>query len=170
MVLTHGVEELWVIERVVKFIGSLGSRSQLSQPPETESLKGAGQKLQQMMRSEATSKRLGNAVMQFRWTTTPIKCYPESSTQDAGREDSSVVLWWLVENAGHVLSRCLDGRDGRITSERLHGKRPHQYFIFFGEELLARPISTDSLNRNNEWTTKLWVQIRHVAQAGGLGK
>ena len=54
---------------------------------------------------------------------------------------------WLVEYAGSMLSRCQKGRDGRAPFERLHGKKPTQEFVPFGEKVLVRPISSEPLNR-----------------------
>ena len=54
----------------------------------------------------------------------------------------------LIENAimllrGIMLSRCQEGRDGKTPFERLHGKKPTQEFVPFGEKVLARKITTD---------------------------
>ena len=72
----------------------------------------------------------------------------ESCTQEELREDFPI-LPWLVERAGSILSRCQSGRDGRTPSERLHGKKLTQEFVPFGESVLARPISSEPLNRMN---------------------
>ena len=41
------------------------------------------------------------------------------------------------------------GRDARTSFERLHGKKPTQEFVPFGEKVLATQISTDPMNRMN---------------------
>ena len=66
-------------------------------------------------------------------------CLIERSTQD-----ESLVLPWLVEHAGCIQSRSQKGRDGKVPSERQHGKKPTQEFVSFGEKVLAKQISTDS--------------------------
>ena len=39
-----------------------------------------------------------------------------------------------VEHAGCILSRCQKGRDGKTPFERLHGKKPTEEFVPFGEK------------------------------------
>ena len=82
-----------------------------------------------------------NAVILLRGAIRTIKCHVESCTQEELWKDSPI-LPWLVEHAGCMLSRCQKGRDGRTPLERLHGKRPTQEFVPFGEKVLARPISS----------------------------
>ena len=67
-----------------------------------------------------------------------------------------------VEHAGSILSRCQRGRDGRTPSERLHGKKPTQEFVPFGEKVLARPISSEPLNRMNpRYNFGVWLRVRN---------
>ena len=82
-----------------------------------------------------------NAVMLLRGVIRTIKCYVESCTQEELWKDSPI-LPWLVEHAGCMMCRCQKGRDGRTPLERLHGKKPTQEFMPFGEKVLARPISS----------------------------
>ena len=63
--------------------------------------------------------------------------------------DDSLVMPWLVEHAGCILSRCQKGRDGKTPFERLHGKRPTPEFVPFGEKVLTGTITTDPMNRMN---------------------
>ena len=74
-----------------------------------------------------------NAVMLIRGIIRTIKCHIESRTQEPLSDDSPVMPW-LVEHAGCILSRCPKGRDGRTPFERLHGKKPTQEFVPFGEK------------------------------------
>ena len=83
-----------------------------------------------------------NAVMQICGIIRTIKCHIESSTQEP-LSDESPFLLWLVEHAGCILSRCQKCRDGKMPSERLHGKKPTQEFVPFGEKVLAKHNSTD---------------------------
>ena len=85
-----------------------------------------------------------NAMMLIRG----IKCHIESSTQEP-LNDESLILLWLVEHAGRILSRCQKGRDGRTPFERLHGKKPTQEFFTHGERVLAKRLFTDPMNRMN---------------------
>ena len=57
-----------------------------------------------------------------------------------------------------ILSRCQKGGDGGTPFERLHGKKPAQEFLPLGEQVLARPISSEPLNR-----MKSQIQVRSVA-------
>ena len=74
--------------------------------------------------------------------------------------DESPILPWLVDHAGCILSRCQKGRDGKTPFERLHGKRPTQEFVPFGEKVLAKQVSTDPTNRMNpRYKFGLWLGI-----------
>ena len=83
-----------------------------------------------------------NAVIALRGIIRTIKYHIESRTQEPFSDDSPVIPW-LVEHGGCILSRCQKGRDGRTPFERLHGKKPTQEFVPFGEKVLARQITTD---------------------------
>ena len=86
--------------------------------------------------------------MLFRGIIRTIKCHTESGTQEP-LGDESPVLPWLVEHAGCILSRCQKGRDGKTPFERLHGKKPTQEFVPFGEKVLATQMNRDPMNRMN---------------------
>ena len=102
-----------------------------------------------------------NAVMLMRGVIRTIKCHVESCTQEELWEDSPT-LPWLVEHAGCMLSRCQKGRDGRTPLERLHGKKPTQEFVPFGEKVLARPITSEPLNRTNpRYKFGVWLGVRN---------
>ena len=48
------------------------------------------------------------------------------------------------------------------TIERLHGKKPTQEFVPFGEEVLARPISSEPLNRmTRRCKFGVWLGVRN---------
>ena len=71
-------------------------------------------------------------MMLIRGIIRTIKCHIESSTQEP-LSDESYILLWLVAHAGYMLSRCQKGRDGKTPFERLHGKKPTQKFVPFGD-------------------------------------
>ena len=99
--------------------------------------------------------------MLLRGVIRTIKCHVESCTQEELQEDSPT-LPWLVEHAGSILSRCQKARDGRTPFERLHGKKPTQEFVPFGEKVLARPISSVPLNRMNpRYKLGVWLGVRN---------
>ena len=50
------------------------------------------------------------------------------------------------------------GRDGQTPFERLHGKKPIQEFVPFGDKVLAKQISTDPMNRMSP-RYKFWIQL-----------
>ena len=101
------------------------------------------------MKGEKESNGLiENAVMLLRGIIGTIKCHVESTTQEP-LSDESPVLPWLVEHAGCILSRCQKGRDGKTPFEILHGKKPTQEFVPFGEKVLATQITADPTNRMN---------------------
>ena len=64
---------------------------------------------------------------------------------------------------GSILFRCQKGRDGRTPFERLHGKKPTQGFVPFGERVLARPISSSELlNRMfPRYKFGVWLGVRN---------
>ena len=80
----------------------------------------------------------------------------ESCSQEELREDSRI-LPWLVEHSGSIWSRCQKGRDGRTPLERLHGKKLTQEFVPFGEWVLARPISSETVEQHESQ-----IQVRRL--------
>ena len=68
----------------------------------------------------------------------------------------------MVEHAGCILSRCQKGRDGKTPFERLHGKKPTQEFVPFGENVLARRVTTEPMNRMNpRYQYGIWLGMRN---------
>ena len=60
------------------------------------------------------------------------------------------------------MSRCHKGRDGRTPFEILHGKKPTQEFVSFGETVLARPRFSEPLNRMNpRYKFRVWLGGRN---------
>ena len=109
----------------------------------------------------ASNGLVEHAVMLLHGVIRTIKCHVESCTQEELREDSQI-LPWLVEHAGSNVSRCQKGRDGRTPFERLHGKKPTQEFVPFGEKVLARPISSEPLNSmNHRKKFGMWLGVRN---------
>ena len=67
----------------------------------------------------------------------------------------------LVDYAGSILSRCQKGRYGRTPFQRLQGKKPIQQFVPFGEEVLARPLCSEPLNRmGSTYKLGVWLGVR----------
>ena len=105
------------------------------------------------------------------WSKTQCCCCAESSEPSsamwrAARKkelwEDSPILPWLVEHAGSMLSRCQKGRDGRTPLERLHGKKPTQEFVPFGEKVLARQNSSKPLIRMNpRCKFGVWLGVRN---------
>ena len=89
-----------------------------------------------------------NAMTMLRGVIRTIKCHVETCTQEELRGDSPILPWW-VEHAESILSRCQKGRDGRTPFERLHGNKPTQESVPFEEKVVARPISSELLNRTS---------------------
>ena len=157
VVLKKGIDEPWASERVTRFINSLGYKD-ISLKSDTEPAVVAFRNrvaencnaevtLEDAVKGDTPSNELiETAVMLLRGVIRTIKCHVGSCTQEELREDSPI-LPWLVEHAGSILSRCLKGRDRRTPFERFHGKKPTQDLVKFGEKVLARPISSEPLNR-----------------------
>ena len=113
-------------------------------------------------KGEDESRRpIENAIMLLRGIIRTIKCHIESKTQEPLGDESPVVPW-LVEHAGCILSRCQKGRDGKTPIERMHGKKPTQGFVPFGEKVLARRVTTEPRNRMNpRYQYGIWLGMRN---------
>ena len=157
--LKKGVEEPWTIERVVKFIDLLGYHEITLKCDIESAIIAFRNRVAAMCKAEVTTEDavkgdkesnglIENAVMLLRGIIRTIKCHIESRTQDP-LSDDSLVIPWVVEHAGCILSRCWKGRDGRTPFERLHGKKPTKECVPFGEKVLARQITTDPRNSMN---------------------
>ena len=163
-----GMEEPWASERVARFINSLGyTEITLNSDTElaivafrnrvAENCNAEVTLEDAVQRDEPSNGLVENAVLLLRGAIRTIKCHVESGTQE-----DSPILPWLVEHAGSILSRCQKGRDGRTPFERLHGKKPTQEFVPFGEKVLARPISSEPLNRiNPRYKFGVWLGVRN---------
>ena len=138
------VQEPWTVERVAKFIDSLGYREVTLKSDTEYAIMAFRNRVAEVCRAEVTTEDavkgdkessglIENAVMLVRGTIRTIKCHLESRTQEPINDDSPVMPW-LVEHAGCILSRCQKVRDGKTPFERLHGKRPTQEFVPFGEK------------------------------------
>ena len=128
-------------ERVVKFIDLLGYRAITLKSVTALARVAFRNRVAAMCKAEVTTEDavegdkesnglIENAVMPLRGIIRTIKCHIESGTQQP-LSDDSLVIPWLVEHAGCILSRCQRGRDGRTPFERLHGKKRAQEFVPF---------------------------------------
>ena len=85
-------------------------------------------------------------------TTTRLSCHGWWSTPDASRPGVRKVVM------------------GRRHFERLHGKKPTEEFVPFGEEVLARQITTDPRNRMNpDISAGFGLGCETTAQSASLG-
>ena len=117
-----------------------------------------------MKEDEESNGLIEKAVMMLRGIIRTTKCHIESSTQEP-TSDKSPVLPWLMEHAGCILSRCQEGRDGKRPFGRLHGKKPTQEFVPFGQKVLAKQITTDPMNRTNpRYQYGIWLGMRNNKQ------
>ena len=110
-----------------------------------------------------------NAVMLLRGIIRTMKCHIESRTQEP-LGDESPVIPWLVEHAGCILSRCQKGRNGKAPFERMHGKKPPQEFVPFGEKVLTRRVTTEPRNRMNpRYEYGVWLGMRNNSAGCFIG-
>ena len=110
-----------------------------------------------------------NAILLLRGIIQTVKCHIESRTQEP-LSDDSLVMPWLVEHAGCILSKCQKGRDGKTPCEGLHGKKPTQEFVPFGEKVLARKITTDPIYRMNpRYQYGVWLGMRNNSEECFIG-
>ena len=62
------------------------------------------------------------------------------------------------------------GRDGKTPFERLHGKKPTQEFVPFGEKVLVTRVSTDPTNRRNpRHKFGIWLGVRNNSAESFIG-
>ena len=168
--LKEGVEEPWTTKRVVRFIDLLGYREIMLKSDTEPAIVAFRIALPQC----APNGLIENAVMLLRGIIRTTKCHIESRTQEPLNDDS-LVMPWLVEHAGCILSRCQKGRDVRTPLERLHCQKPTREFVPFGEKVLARQISTDPMKRVNcRYQYGVWLGMRNnsaecfIGNAGGV--
>ena len=170
--LKKGVEETWTIERVVRFIDLLGYREITLKGDTEPAIVSFRNRKAAMWKAEVTTEDavegniesnglIENAVMLLRGIIRTIKCHIESRTQES-LGDESLVVPWLMEHAGCIQSRCQKGRDGKTPFERMHGKKPTQEFVPFGEKVLARRVTTEPRNRMNpRYQYGIWLGMRN---------
>ena len=170
--LRKGFEDTWTTERVVRFIDLLRHREITLKSDTEPAIVALKNRVAAMCKAEVTSEDavkgdkesnglIENAIMLLRGIIRTVKCHIESRMQKPLNDDSPVMPW-LVEHAGCILSRCQKGRDGKTPFERLHGKRPRQEFVPFGEKVLARKITADPMNRMNpRYHYGIWLGMRN---------
>ena len=157
--LKKGVEEPWAVERVAKFIDLLGYREITLKSGTEPAIIAFRNRVAALCKAEVTTEDavkgdkesnglIENAVMLLRGIIRTMKCHIESRTQES-LGDEFPVIPWLVEHAGCILSRCQKGRHGKTPFERMHGKKPPQESVPFGEKVLARQVNTEPRNRMN---------------------
>ena len=137
-------------EEVVRFIDLLGYREITLKSDTEQAIIAFRNRVAEMCNAEVTTEGalkgdqpsnglIENSVMLLRGIIRTIKFHTEK--QHAELIEDSAVLPWLAEYAGIILSRCQKGRGGRKPFQRLHGKKPSQEFVPFGEKVLAMQIS-----------------------------
>ena len=91
---------------------------------------------------------------------------PSSATSKAERKNHSATTrlschgWWSTPDASCPGARKV--HDGKTPFERLHGKRPTQEFVPFGEKVLARQVTTGPRNRMNpRYQYGVWLGMRN---------
>ena len=121
--LEKGVEEPWTNERVVRIIDLLGYREITLKSDTEAAIVAFRNRVAAKCKAEVTTEDavkgdnesnglIENVKMQLRGIIRTVKCHIESRTQEPLNDDS-LVMPWLVEHAGCILSRCQKGRDGK---------------------------------------------------------
>ena len=175
LALKKGVEEPWTIEREVRFIDLLGyreitlksdracnSRVQESRSRNVQSgshHRGCSERRQ---RIEWAYRERGNAAARNH----PNNEVPHRE-QDAGTTQRWLACHAMVGGARRMHPvKVSESRDGRMPFERLHGKKPTQEFVPFGEKVLARQITTDPrareirrLEPQDSWDTEAITNV-----------
>ena len=75
----------------------------------------------------------------------------------------------------HPVSRCQEGRDGNTPVERLHGKKPTQEFVQFGEKEQGEPqiwLAWDAKQQRRvfHWECRWCVQSSWNLEIGTSGQ
>ena len=106
-----------------------------------------------------------SAVMLIRGIVRTIKCHIDSSTHEP-LSDESLILSWLVERVGCILSRCQNGRDGKSHLKDCMA-RTVTIICPISLESVATQISTDPVNRMNpRYMFEIWFGMRnHIAKS-----
>ena len=162
--LKKGVEEPWTIERVAKFIDLVGCREITLKSDTEPAIIAFRNSVADMCKAEVATEDaakgdkesnwfIENAVMLLRGIIRTIKCHIQSGTQEP-LSDESLVLPWLVEHAGCILSRCQQGLDGKTPLKDCTGRSRLKSS--------SKQITTDPANRMNpRYTYVIWLEIRN---------
>jgi hypothetical protein len=72
------------------------------------------------------------------------------------------VVAWLVEHTSDVITKYLQGADGRTAYERLYGKKVHEEALEFGERVQWRKRRAQDTNviLDARWADGIWVGRR----------
>ena len=169
VVLKKGSEEPWASERVASFIFSLGYK-EITLKSDTElSIIAFRNRVAENSNADVTLK---NAEQAFkppgRKRSDVVACCHQNHQVSCGELHRRRTPGRLPDLAvvgrtcRRILSKCQKGRDGRTPFERLQGKKPTQEFVPFGEKVLARPISSEPLNRMNpRYKFGVWMGVRN---------
>ena len=119
----------------------------------------AGGRSQRRQAFKRVGRRRSHVVARFHQNH-QVPC-GELHTRKSEKTPRSYRGWWNTQEAFVQVS---EGRDGRTPFERLHGKKPTQQFVPFEEKVLARPISSEPLNRKNlGYKFGVWLGVRNYS-------
>ena len=74
---------------------------------------------------------------------------------------SSCLSAWLIVHAGNILNLCELGKDGKVTFQRLRGRRMHADRVESGERVMFQPLDHKNLgSAQPRWHDAVFVGIR----------
>ena len=172
VVLKKGIEEPWPSERVARFIDSLAFKEitlKSDRAGNNRVQKSCSSELQRRGYAGGCSprrqafKRIRRKRSCCTVSSEPcMKCIVQSlhTRRTPRRLPRFCCGWWNMRGAFCPGARRVE--TGRTPLERLHGKKPTQEFVPFGEKVLARPICSETLNRMNpRYQYGVWLGVRN---------
>jgi hypothetical protein len=78
------------------------------------------------------------------------------------------VMAWLVEHVGDIVTKYMQGSDGKTAYQRLFGKQVHEEGLEFGERVMVKGRRSNEINvvlearwRPGIWLGRTWGSISH---------
>ena len=112
--------------------------------------------------NKPSNRLVDNAVMLLRGVIRSIKCHVESCTQEELREDSPIFPVVGGTCGEHFVHVPEGSRRSDAVRKIAWQKEPTEEFVPFEEKALARPISSEPLNRMNpRYRFGVWLGVRN---------
>ena len=158
LVSQKGVSDERVARRIANWIDRLGYRRAViksDQEPAIEALRNEISKLCiaelvpefSPVKDSKSNGLAENAVKESARMIRTLKDQVEGKIGEQLREDE-VLMTWIVDYAGMLITRVKKGSDGKTAYQRLKGKSPGKQVAMIGERVLYMPIRKSSSRLN----------------------